>query len=160
AREAECLGEMVHDLGVIVEGVCEFLRVRPVAMPETGIIRRDQAIPVREPCEERLEHPRRRRKSMQQEKRWGILRSSLSIENRQAVDLQGAIESGVVHRTFLSLRQKNRAARAKPGADCDEKSRSVQRRMGHPPVANLLFLLVECRKKKFQKRFIRERVLT
>ena len=92
ARETERLGEMVHYLSVIVEGVCEFLRD-----PASHCVRNrgNQAlsvIAIAEPCEERLKHPRRRRKSVQQEKRWSILRSSLPVEDRQAVDLHGAIE--------------------------------------------------------------------
>ncbi len=66
ARESERFGEMVHGLSEMVEGVCEFLRVRPVTVSETGIIRRYQVIAIGKPCEKRVEHARRRWKSVEQ----------------------------------------------------------------------------------------------
>ena len=43
ARESECFGKMIHDLGIVIERVGEFLRVRPVAMSEARIIWRDKS---------------------------------------------------------------------------------------------------------------------
>src|SRR5437660_251749 len=37
-RESERLGEMIHDLGVVIERVREFSRVRPIAVSEARVI--------------------------------------------------------------------------------------------------------------------------
>ena len=58
-RVPERFGEMIHDLGVMIERVCERLRIRPVAVPETRVIGSDQMIAIRQSSEERLEHARR-----------------------------------------------------------------------------------------------------
>ena len=81
AREPERFGEVIHDLGDVIEGVREFLRVRPVAVTEAWVIGRDQVIAIGKTGEERLEHSRRRRQTVQQEKRRRIFRTSLPIEN-------------------------------------------------------------------------------
>src|ERR1700690_359759 len=101
AREPERLGEMVHGLSQMVEGVCEFPRVRPVTVSETRIIRRYQVVAIGKPCEKRFEHPRRRWKAVEQENRFRISRPSLAIEDRQAVNLCCAIERAIergIHR--------------------------------------------------------------
>src|SRR5579863_1897476 len=95
ARESERLGKMVHYFGVVVECICELLRVRPVTVTEAGIIRRYQTIAIGQAREERLKHPRRRGKSVQQQKRFCIFRPGLSVEDRKAVDLNGAINRGI-----------------------------------------------------------------
>ena len=64
ARESERFGEMIHDLGVVIERVRECLRIRPVTVPETGVIGSDQVIAIGEAGEERLEHSRRRRQTV------------------------------------------------------------------------------------------------
>src|SRR5579859_2523334 len=102
ARESERLGEMVHGLSQMVEGVCESPRVRPVTVSEPGIIRRYQVIAIGKPCEKRLEHPRRRWKAVEQEERFRICRPGLSIEDRKAVDPYCAVK-GAIHRWFLSF---------------------------------------------------------
>ena len=91
---------MVHGLGQMVEGICEFPRVRPVTVSETGVIRRYQVVAIGKPCEKRFEHPRRRWKSVEQENRSCIFRPSLSIEDGQAVDPYCAVKGGI-HRWFL-----------------------------------------------------------
>ena len=103
AREPERFGEVIHDLGVVIEGVREFFRVRPVAVPEARVIGRDQVIAIGKPGEERLEHPRRRGKSVQQEKRRRVFRAGLPVKDGEPVDLYRAIKSRVCHGTFLSL---------------------------------------------------------
>ena len=102
AREAERFGEVAHDLGDVIERVREFFRVRPIAVPETGIIRRDEVITIRKPREERLEHARGRGKTVQQKKRWRFLRAGLSVKDGEPIDLYRAIKSRVFHGTFLS----------------------------------------------------------
>src|SRR5271157_1699579 len=62
----------IHDLGVVIERVREFFRVRPVAVSEARVIRRDQVIAIGKPGEEWLEHSRRRGQSVEQENGWGI----------------------------------------------------------------------------------------
>ena len=58
AREPECFGEVIHDLGDVIERIREFFRVRPVAVSEAWVIGRDKVIAIGKPGEERLEHPR------------------------------------------------------------------------------------------------------
>jgi hypothetical protein len=58
AREAESFGEMIHDLGVVIEGIGEYFWVRPVAVSETRVIGRDKVIVIGKPGEQRLEHAR------------------------------------------------------------------------------------------------------
>jgi hypothetical protein len=56
--EPEHFGEVIHDLGVMIERIREFFRVRPVAVSEARVIGRHQVIAIGKPGEERLEHPR------------------------------------------------------------------------------------------------------
>src|SRR5436190_22863000 len=65
ARESERFGEVVHDLGQVIESVREFLRVRPVGVPKARIIRSDKMKSIREPGEKRVEHPGRRWQSVE-----------------------------------------------------------------------------------------------
>ena len=97
ARQADRLDEVVHDRGDVVEGVGEGLRVWPVAMPESRIVGRDQMVAVGKPGEERLEHPRGRGQTVQQEKRRRIGRPSLPVENGEPVDLCRAVEGRMFH---------------------------------------------------------------
>src|SRR5579862_500127 len=46
ARESKRLSEMVHYFRVMVERIGEFLRIRPVAVSETWIVRRNQVIAI------------------------------------------------------------------------------------------------------------------
>ena len=75
--------KVIHDLGDVIEGVGKFFRVRPVAVSEARVVRRDEMIPIGQPREERLELPRRSWKTMQQEKRRRVFRAGLSVKNRQ-----------------------------------------------------------------------------
>jgi len=85
AREAERFGEVIHDFGDVIERVRELFRVGPVAVTEAWVIGRDQVVPTRKPGEERLEHPRRRGKTMQQEQHRPVFRAGLSIKNRKPI---------------------------------------------------------------------------
>ena len=58
AREPERLGEVIHDLGVVIERIRECFRVRPVAVSEARVIGGDKVRAIGKPGEERLEHPR------------------------------------------------------------------------------------------------------
>src|SRR5580692_8942900 len=92
---------MAHDLGIVIERVCEFLRIRPVAVSEAWVIGSDQVIAIGKPREKRLEHPRRRGQSVEQENRWRVLGARLSIKDGEAVDLCRAIKGWVFHGTLL-----------------------------------------------------------
>src|SRR5580693_6849476 len=82
AREGERFAEVIHDLGIVIERVCECFRVRPVAVSEARVIGSDEVIAIGKPGEEWLEHARRRGQSVEQEN-WGrIYSASLSVENR------------------------------------------------------------------------------
>ena len=80
-REPERFGEVIHDLGDVIEGVREFLRVRPVAVSEARVIRSNQVIVVCEPGQQGLEHSRRGGQAVEQENGWRILRSRFPIKN-------------------------------------------------------------------------------
>jgi hypothetical protein len=56
AREPERFGEVIYDLGVVIERIREFPGVRPVAMSEARVIGRDEVVGIREPRQKRLEH--------------------------------------------------------------------------------------------------------
>src|SRR5205814_4552054 len=56
-----------------------------------------------EPGEERLEHSRRRRESVQQEKRRRVFRTGLSIKDGEPIYLYRPIKNRVFHGTFLSF---------------------------------------------------------
>lgn len=57
-REPERFGEMVHDVGVVIERVREFFWIRPVAVSKARIVRRDQMKAIGKTSEKRLKHPR------------------------------------------------------------------------------------------------------
>jgi hypothetical protein len=99
AREPERFGEINHDLGAAIERVGEFFRVRPIAVPEPRIIRRDEVIAVGKQGEQGLEHPRRRGKAVQQEQGGRVFRAGLSVKDGEPIDLGRTIKS----RMFLSL---------------------------------------------------------
>ncbi len=101
AREAERFGEMIHHVGDVVEGVCEFFRVWPVAVAEAGIIGRDEVIAIGKAGEKRLEHSRGRGESVEEEKRWRIFRAGFSVEDGEVVYFYSAIRSRVFHGMFL-----------------------------------------------------------
>ena len=103
AREPKSLGEVIHGFGDVIERVREFLRVRPVTVSEARIIGRDKVIVIGKLGEEGLEHPRGRRESVQQEKRWRVFRPGLSVKDGESIYLYRAIKSRVFHGTFLSL---------------------------------------------------------
>ena len=46
ARDLESFGEMIHDLGVVVERIRKCFRVGPVAVAEAGEVGRDQVITI------------------------------------------------------------------------------------------------------------------
>ena len=79
--QTERFGEVIHDFGNVIEGVRESFRVRPVAVTEARVIGRDKVIAIGKTGEERLEHSRRRRQTVQQENRRGIFRTRLPVEN-------------------------------------------------------------------------------
>jgi hypothetical protein len=58
AGEPERFGEMIYDRGDVIEGVREVFRVRPVAVPEAGVIGSNQVIAIGKAGEKRLEHSR------------------------------------------------------------------------------------------------------
>jgi hypothetical protein len=58
AREPKRFGEAIHDLGVAIESIREFFRVRPVAVSKAWVIGRDKVVAIGKPGEKRLEHSR------------------------------------------------------------------------------------------------------
>jgi hypothetical protein len=97
AREPEGFSEVIHDLRVVIERIRKFPRFRPVAVSKARVIGRDKVIAIAKPAEQRLEHSRRRGQSVEQENRWGILRSCFTIKNRESVNFNGAIKDVLRH---------------------------------------------------------------
>src|SRR5260370_27997889 len=104
AREPKSFREVIHDFGDVIERVRELFRVWPVAVPEAGIIRRDKVVVIGKLGEERIEHPRGRRKSMQQKKCRRVFRTGFSVKDGEPICLYRAINSRVFQGVFLSLR--------------------------------------------------------
>jgi hypothetical protein len=106
AREPDRLAEMIDDLGVVIERIREGFWVWPVAVPETWVVRLDEVIPIGKTGEERLEHPRRRGQTVEQQNRRSTLRSRLAIKNGESVSRHCAIKTGSDNRyphPFLAL---------------------------------------------------------
>ena len=99
--ETERFGEVIHDFRDVIEGVREFFRVRPVAVTEARVIGRDQVIAIGKTGKERLEHSRGRRQTVEQENGRSVFRTRLPVENRQPIDLCGAINNRILHGMFL-----------------------------------------------------------
>src|SRR5260370_41148777 len=104
SRESERFGKVIHDFGYVIERVPELFRVWPVAVAEAGIIRSDKVVVIGKLGEERIEHPRGRRKSVQQKKCRRVFRTGFSVEDRESIYLYRAINSRVFQGVFLSLR--------------------------------------------------------
>jgi hypothetical protein len=98
AREPKSFGEAIHGFGDVIERVREFLRVWPVTISEAGVIGRDKVIVIGKLGEERLEHPRGRRESVQQEKGRSVFRTGLSVKDGESIYLYRAIKSSGVSR--------------------------------------------------------------
>src|SRR6266446_4698098 len=81
AREPKSFGEMIHGFCDVIERVREFFRVWPVTVSEAGVIGRDKVVVIGEPGKKRLEHPRRRRKSVQQKECRRAFRAGLSVKD-------------------------------------------------------------------------------
>ena len=108
ARKPERFGKVIHDLSDMIERVSELFRVRPIAMSKARIIRSDHVIAIGKPGEERLEHPRGRGKSVQQQKRGRVFRPGLSVEDGKFVNLYRAIKGRVPHKSsFRACNQRS-----------------------------------------------------
>jgi hypothetical protein len=89
--QPESLGEIAEHRGQVVEGVRELGVPGCITVPEPGVVRCDQAERVGEPIQQWLPHAGRGGESVQEQDRGRILRSGLAIEDRQAVDVDGAV---------------------------------------------------------------------
>ena len=96
-------GEVIHDFRDVIEGVRECFRVRPVAVTEAGVVGSDRVIAIGKTGEERLEHSRGRRQTVQQKNRRGVFRTSLPVENGEPIDLCCATKSWILHGMLLSV---------------------------------------------------------
>src|SRR5260370_16560368 len=103
ARKAERVGEVIDDLGDVVEGVCEVFWVGPVTVGKAGVIGGDEVIAVGEAREERFKHARGRGKSVQQDERGGVFGTGLPVKDGEAIYLYSAINSRVFHGAFPPL---------------------------------------------------------
>src|ERR1700691_5762284 len=143
ARESERLGEAVHDLSQMIEGVVECLRVRPVTVSEARIIGRYQVIAIGQPCEKPLKHPRRRLNAVEQKKRFRIFRPSLSVEDRQAVDVRCAIQRGI-HLWLPSVIMSSDPMENRPAPDLSVRQARSGLETNVPPISSGCSCPVEC----------------
>src|SRR4051812_18685895 len=81
AAKAKSFSEAVHDLSIMIKRVSKLCRIRPIAMAKARVVWSNQVVSAREPAEERLEHPRRRRKTVEKKDRRRVLGSRFSIED-------------------------------------------------------------------------------
>ena len=95
---------MINDFGAVVERVRECRRVRRFAMPEAGVVGRDQVKVIGQPREGGIEHSRRGWKAVKQQNCRRVLGAGLSVENRDSIDLDGAIKRRVLHRSSVPVR--------------------------------------------------------
>jgi hypothetical protein len=89
--QPDSLAEIAEHRGQVVEGVRELGVPGCITVPEPGVVRCDQAERVGEPIQQWLPHAGRGGESVQEQDRGRILRSGLAIEDRQAVDVDGAV---------------------------------------------------------------------
>src|SRR6267378_3266008 len=94
---------MIHDLGDAIERVGKLFRIRPLAVSETRVVRRNEMKAIGKAREERFELSRGSWKSVQQHNCWRVFWTCLAIEDRQSINFHYAIISRVSHGRFLSL---------------------------------------------------------
>ena len=87
AVDLELLEQRVGGLGEMVEGVAILSRRRRIALPKARIVGCNEVVAGREERDERIEHPRGRGKSVQQDDGRRILWPGFTIENADAIDL-------------------------------------------------------------------------
>jgi hypothetical protein len=121
ARELKSFGEVVHGFGDVIERVREFFRVWPVTVSEAGVIGRDKVKVIGKLGEERLEHPRGRRESVQQEMRRRVFRTGFSVKDGEPLDLYVAIKGWVL--PGLALASEMARASQEPKARCGRPAR-------------------------------------
>jgi hypothetical protein len=85
--EADHFREPFDDVGNILERVGKGAARRHVGLPKAWQVGSDEMKPARELRDEITEHVAGRWKAMQQQNRWRVLRSSLPIEDLDAVDI-------------------------------------------------------------------------
>jgi hypothetical protein len=96
AREAELLGEPIDRRGEIVERVREQLAGGHRAVPESGIVGRDDVIAIGELGDQVAKHLRARRESVQQQDRGRVARACFAIEDVDLSDAHLLVADGTV----------------------------------------------------------------
>src|ERR1700733_11539130 len=104
-RKAQSLREMIHDRGNAIESIGELLGLWRITVAEARVVGCNQMVPVGQAIEERLNHPRRRRKPVKQQQGWRVFWARFPVENRQSLDLYSPIACGLFHseRVFLPV---------------------------------------------------------
>src|SRR5207247_6555656 len=95
----------------MIERIRESFRVRPIAVSKARVIGRNQVTAIGKSGEERLEHSRRRGKSVEQENRRRLFRAGLSIKDGEPIYLYRAMKNRVFHGTFLSFGKRQQLER-------------------------------------------------
>jgi hypothetical protein len=131
--ETECLCELADDLCVVIKRVREGLGVRPVAMAEARIVRCDKVILIGQSCEERLEHARRRRQTVQQEQRRCLFRTRFPIKDCVPIDTSRSKLGAMFHARLLCCHARHRLTRE----HLDNAQHSVRGRARHAGTSTL-----------------------
>ena len=131
--ETKCLCEVADDLRVVIKRVREGLGVRPVAVTEARIIRCDKVILIGQSCEERLEHTRRRRQTVQQEQRRGLFGTRFPVKDCVPIDTSRSIVGAMFHARLLSCHARHQLTREHH----DDGQRSVRGRAHHAGTSTL-----------------------
>src|SRR5262249_1170682 len=105
SSETDYLGEAIDDVRDILEGISELAARRHVGLPKRRQVGSDKVKSVRELRDQIAEHVAGGGKAVQQEYRWCVLRSSLAIENPNAVDIQLPIRDRARGKSFRSHKE-------------------------------------------------------
>ena len=109
--QPDLLGELLHHVGQLVEGVVELAYGRGRTVAEAGVVRGDQVELVGQGRDQVAEHMRGSREAVQQQDRRGVLRTRLPVEDVQAVDVHGAVRHfRDRHAQLLARERPSRAA--------------------------------------------------
>ena len=97
--------QLVHHLGVVVEGVGELQPVGHPTLAKALVVRRNDAVLVGQLRDEISEHMRRRREAVKQQKNGSILRPCFTIEHVHAINFDGIVSGASRIRFVHRLRE-------------------------------------------------------
>ena len=114
-RQSQRLREIVHYGRDVVESVIELLRIRPVAMSEARIIRRDQMDICLQAASAAAETSATMMEDRAEEESWERLSARFPVEDGESIYLDRAIEHLLLHSLVLLLGLRAKAVARKNG---------------------------------------------